>query len=69
MQIISTETNSAEIKLSVEELVIINNSLNEICYGIDMDESEISVRVGAELGEIDNFRQAQIFGKLKYRRT
>ncbi len=54
MQIISTKTNSVEIKFSVEELVIINNSLNEICYGIDMDESEISSRVGAELGEIDN---------------
>ncbi len=54
MQIINTKINSADIKLSMEELVIINNSLNEICYGIDMDESEISVRMGAELDEINN---------------
>jgi hypothetical protein len=54
MQIIRTKTNSADIKFSLEELIIINNSLNEICYGTDMDESEISVRMGAELFEISS---------------
>ncbi len=54
MQIINTKIDSVDVKLSLENLVIINNSLNEICYGIDMDESEISIRVGAELGDIDN---------------
>jgi hypothetical protein len=54
MQIIKAKINSADIKLSLEELIIINNSLNEICYGTDMDESEISVRMGAELGEISS---------------
>ena len=54
MQIIDIKRNSAGIKFSLEELIIINNSLNEVCYGIDTDESEIVIRMGAEFDEIDN---------------
>lgn len=41
------ESENIHIKLSLEELNIINNSLNEVCYGIDMDDNEFFARVGA----------------------
>ena len=41
------EDNDIHIKLSLEELIIINNSLSEVCYGIDMDDNEFFARVGA----------------------
>jgi hypothetical protein len=40
------EDNDIHIKLSLEELIIINNSLSEVCYGIDMDDNEFSLELG-----------------------
>jgi len=48
MRILNLKNNRAEIQVSLDELVILNNALNEICYGIDMDDAEFSVRIGAE---------------------
>jgi hypothetical protein len=42
------EDNDIHVKFSLEELIIINNSLNEVCYGIDMDDNEFFARLGAE---------------------
>jgi hypothetical protein len=42
------ENNDIHIKLSLEELIIINNSLNEVCYGIDMDDNEFFTRLGVD---------------------
>jgi len=48
MRRLNLKNNRAEIQVSLDELVILNNALNEICYGIDMDDAEFSVRIGAE---------------------
>jgi hypothetical protein len=34
------------LTISVDELKIINNALNEVCHGIHMDDSEFRVRMG-----------------------
>ena len=34
------EDNDIHVKFSLEELIIINNSLSEVCYGVDMDDNE-----------------------------
>jgi len=46
--LIVKENNDIHVKFSLEELIIINNSLSEVCYGIDMDDNEFSTRLGAE---------------------
>ena len=46
--LILNENNDIHIKLSLEELIIINNSLNEVCYGIDMDDNEFFTRLGVD---------------------
>jgi hypothetical protein len=43
----------AILKLSVHELVIVNNALNEVCNGIEF--SEFSTRMGAEHREVLEF--------------
>ncbi len=48
MRRLNFKNNSADIQVSLDGLVILNNALNEICYGIDMDDAEFSVRIGAE---------------------
>jgi hypothetical protein len=40
------EDDNINIQLSLEELITINNSLNEVCYGVDMDDNEFFARVG-----------------------
>ncbi len=38
------------LSLTLEELCIINNALNEVCHGIDVPE--FSTRMGASLTEV-----------------
>jgi hypothetical protein len=48
MKILSlNENNDIHVKFSLEELIIINNSLSEVCYGIDMVDNEFFTRLGA----------------------
>ncbi len=46
MKKLNLKNKRANIQVSFEELVILNNALNEICYGIDMDDAEFSARIG-----------------------
>ena len=36
------------LTLSKDELLILNNALNEVCNGIEIDEFEFSARIGAQ---------------------
>jgi hypothetical protein len=46
-----TENNIAIVQLSRHQLVILNNALNEICNGIDLDD-EFFTRIGADSEEV-----------------
>jgi len=48
MKKLNLKNRRANIQVSLDELVILNNALNEICYGIDMDDAEFSARIGVE---------------------
>lgn len=46
--------NSQQVGLraSPEELLILNNALNEVCHGLDMEE--FGTRMGAELSAVES---------------
>ncbi len=49
MKIKSKVSDTFDVELSAEELIIINNALNEICN--DMSLNEFETRIGASLSE------------------
>lgn len=51
MHIEQVEKETTTIRLSKEELVILNNALNEVCNGLDLNE--FSTRMGAERENVD----------------
>ena len=53
MQIIKTTKDKADIQFSIDELLILNNALNEVCNGIKLPE--FSTRMGAEREEVKIF--------------
>ena len=46
--------NSADVRLSKHELSLINNALNELCNGVDIEDAEFAIRLGAEREEMLN---------------
>jgi hypothetical protein len=38
MDILSESEAAADVRLSRQELVLLNNALNEVCHGIDVPE-------------------------------
>jgi hypothetical protein len=51
MKLERKETRDATVRLSRHELVMLNNALNEVCNGLDLDE--FSIRMGAEIEEVE----------------
>ena len=49
MEVLRRDPFAAELRLTRDELLIINNALNEICHGIDVPE--FATRIGAEPAE------------------
>ena len=47
MNISQANKQYANINLSLEELIIINNAINEVCHGFEV--SEFDTRIGASL--------------------
>ncbi len=41
----------ADVRLSRDELALLNNALNEVCNGIDFSDSEFHTRLGADRSE------------------
>ncbi|MEJ0042139.1 MAG: hypothetical protein WDM81_07940 [Rhizomicrobium sp.] len=39
---------SVDLRLSRNEMVLLNNALNEVCHGMAFSEAEFSTRLGAE---------------------
>ncbi|WP_335143015.1 hypothetical protein [Nostoc sp.] len=65
MQIEQVEKEITTIRLSQEEVVIINNALNEVCNGLDMNE--FSTRIGASRANVEEllFQIGKIIDAMK----
>ena len=50
MNILTIENKVVTIQLSVHELNVLNNALNEVCNGLEIPE--FSTRMGAEIEEV-----------------
>ncbi|HEY2459153.1 MAG TPA: hypothetical protein VGI16_00005 [Candidatus Acidoferrum sp.] len=50
MKILSFHNATAEVALTAEELGVINNALNEVCNGVDL-EGEFDTRMGCSVEE------------------
>lgn len=50
MHVSKLQDNEITVTMSLDELIVINNALNEICNGIDIEEFES--RIGARLDEV-----------------
>jgi hypothetical protein len=48
MQLLKNDLASADVRLSVDELLTIHQSLNEVCNGIDLFEFQTRVGVSRE---------------------
>ena len=53
MQVIAIDSNSATIRLSNDDLVLLNNVFNEVCNGLDIADFE--TRIGRILEEAEQF--------------
>ena len=45
---IDTDGRTARVVIGEDDLVLLNNALNEVCNGVDIDEAEFATRLGAE---------------------
>jgi len=52
MRVMKTGNNEFHLAISEQELIIINNSLNEICHGINIHEFQ--TRIGASKEAVGN---------------
>ena len=46
IQTASIANNVISVSISLNELKTINNCLNEVCHGVDLDENEFVNRIG-----------------------
>ncbi len=51
MHVLRESAAGAEVALSREELLLLNNALNEVCNGVHLAEAEFATRLGVERGE------------------
>ena len=48
MQLLKNDITSVEVRLSIDELLTIHQSLNEVCNGIDLFEFQTRIGVSRE---------------------
>ena len=48
MLVINAHENKAQVELSYEQMLVLNNALNEICNGLDIEEFQTRIGVGRE---------------------
>lgn len=51
MKLIRLERERVQVELDEDELLILNNSLNEVCHGLDL--FEFQTRMGAEREQVE----------------
>ncbi len=52
MELMRVEQGEAHVRVALQELLIINNALNEVCNGIDVPEFE--TRMGVTLAQVQS---------------
>ncbi len=57
MELLGTDQKGTQLRLTNEELVLLNNALNEVCNGIAIEEWEFQTRLGASLNEARDLLQ------------
>jgi hypothetical protein len=50
MELISKDLKKVDLSISLEELLILNNALNEVCHGLD--QFEFDTRMGTSHEEV-----------------
>ena len=51
MQRLDANAEGVHVILSKDELRLLNNALNEVCNGVDIEEAEFVTRLGVERSE------------------
>ncbi len=52
MEVIDTTPESSVIRLSNDEISMLNNALNEVCNGVHISEAAFGTRLGATKSEM-----------------
>lgn len=52
MRILNVTNEEVHLAFNNNELIILNNALNEVCNGIDIEELEFQTRLGFERKEL-----------------
>jgi len=55
MHLAKLTNQGAQVTISLDELLLINNALNEVCNGIHISEHEFSTRLGVSRREAAAF--------------
>lgn len=65
MELLKSDQTSADIKISIDDLITIHQSLNEVCNGIDL--FEFQTRIGVTREEVDHLMDVinQIIQKIE----
>jgi hypothetical protein len=51
MRQIDSDDGALQIEVTRDELLMINDALNEVCHGIQLEDWEFSTRLGVERSE------------------
>ena len=64
MKLLKNNSNSAEVQLSIDDLITIHQSLNEVCNGIHL--FEFQTRIGVSKEEVSHLMTtiSQIINKI-----
>lgn len=65
MELLNNDATSAEVRLSIDDLITIHQSMNEVCNGIDL--FEFQTRIGVSREEVSNLMRIinQIIEKIE----
>jgi hypothetical protein len=47
MQVLRKGDQATDVRLTRNELILLNNALNEVCNGVHIEEPEFSTRLGS----------------------
>jgi hypothetical protein len=64
MRLIGVDEDKAQLELSYNEALVLNNALNEVCNGIDIDNEEFQTRIGVDREDASSLLQ-EVRGVLK----
>lgn len=54
MNIIDIKKTHAHLLFSIDELILLNNVLNELCYGINISDADIESRIGGSHSDMSD---------------